>query len=293
MTETPSWVVPCTKRFAVGPIAVSLVLVIGLAGCQHVGPVTGRSVSPSTVLNDRQFATPQDTADRLVSAVNEGRWRDEYECYAGSQQARFTYFVMVCTREVSDSPDLSAKVENVLQKFHFPSNLLERFPSTSLNLSAIIDPQEAQLRLQEQQEMREARLELWECDVQPLSIDWAGLIEELQPLLIENYQRHLNSGHPSQSGVVHYLDYHLFETVSDIKVDGIRAAGSLIAIVRDPTAYHVDDFPGTPRGTIVSETLRDIYQTVTLADRRIRRDPERIEFLKEGDQWKVVSVPFR
>lgn len=293
MVETPSRVELRASRFAVYPIAVSLVLVMSSAGCQHVGPVTGRAVSPSTVLINRQFATPQDTADRLVSAVNEGRWRDEYECYAGSQQARFTYLVLACTRDVSDSPDLTAQVASVLQKFHFPANLLEHFASESLDLSAISDPHEIQLKIEEQQEKREARLELWECDVQPLSIDWAGLIEELQPLLIENYQRHLNSGHPSQTGVVHHLDYHLFETVSDIKVDGTRAEGALIALVRDPTAYQDDDFPGMPRKMMVSETLRDIYKTVTLAERRIRRDPERIEFVKEGDQWKVISVPFR
>lgn len=294
MTEMTSTITRCVRRFAVCPFAVLLVLLISSGGgCRFVTPISGSVVSPSTALNSRRFATPQDTADRLVEAVNEGNWRDEYECYTGAQQARFTYFVMVGTREVSDSPDLSAKVESVLKKFQVPSNLLERFPSGSLDLSSISDPQEAQLRLQEQQERREARLELWEREVQPLSIDWAGLIEELQPLLIENYQRHLNSGHQSQTGMVHYFDYHLFEKVSDLKVNGTRAEGAIVAIVRDPEVSQWDDFPNDPKEMTISERLQDIYQTVTLADRRMRRSPDRIEFVKEGDAWKVTSVPSR
>jgi len=294
MIEMTSKIERWATRFAFCPLAVLLVLVMSQGGgCQFFTPISGSAASPSMVLNSRRFATPQDTADRLVEAVNEGNWRDEYECYTGSQQARFTYFTMVSTREVSDSPDLSAKVANVLQKFQFPSDLLERFDGQSLDLSGISDPQVVQLRMQEQQERREARLELWECDVQPLSIDWAGLIGELQPLLIENYQRHLNSGHKSQTGMVHHFDYHLFERASDIKVNGTRADGTIVAIVRDPAIYQQDNFPGPPKKSTLYETMQDIYLTVTLADRRLRRSPDRIEFVKEGDAWKVTSVPFR
>lgn len=292
--ETPSRVGLNARRFAVCSFAALLVLVISpSSGCRFFTPISDSAVPPSTVLNTRRFATPQDTADRLVEAVNEGNWRDEYECYTGSQQARFSYFAMVCTRDVSDSPDLSAKVAKVLQKFQFPSELLERFAGQSLDLSGISDPQVVQLRMQEQQKRREARLELWECDVQPLSIDWAGLIGELQPLLIENYQRHLNSGHQSQTGMVHHFNYHLFERVSDIKVNGTRAEGTIVAIVRNPEISQWDNFPDPPKEMTIPERLKDIYLTVTLADRRLRRSPDRIEFVKEGDAWKVTSVPVR
>lgn len=291
---TPSRAQRCRRRCWVWPAAVPFLLVLSLGGgCRFVTPVTGSALSTSTALHSRRLATPQATAGRLVEAVNGGNWRDEYECYTGSQQARFTYLVLAGTREVSDSPDLAADVATVLQKFRFPANLLDRFASQSLDLSGVSNPVEIERKSRAHRDQREARLELWARDVQPLNIDWAAMIGELQPLLVENYQGHLNSDHPSQTGIVRHLGYHLFETVTDVKVDGIRAAGSLVAIVRDPTVEQQDDFVGPSRGMAVSESLRDIYRLVTFADRRLRRDAERIEFLKEGDQWKVTAVPFR
>jgi len=292
-TETPSKRRGAT-RLAVRRFAVSLLLVITLIGSyRYYTRMRGHSALRPTTIDHSRFATPQDTGDRLVHAVNARRWRDEYECYTGAQQARFTYHVMVSIHELSDSQDLSVKLAHILQKFQFPLDLLDRFPSQRSEYIYTGDPMEIPPSIQEHHNHVDLQLERWQHEVQPLSIDWARLIEELQPLFIENYRRHMHHSHPSDTGIVWYLDYHLFKRVPDIKVNGSHAEGSIVAIIRDPEVFELSEVQEAWHGITLSDMLYHVFGIITFKDRRAKYPPERIEFVKVGDLWKVASVPFR
>jgi hypothetical protein len=304
--EAPARVLHCATGLTICPFAASLLLVISLSGCcRYYTRVADSFIARPSISNHNRFATPQDAADRLVRAINGRRWRDEYECYTGVQQARFTYLVIVHARELRDSQDLFLKFEQVLQNFQLPLDLLDRFPDQRLepseildlndisDLSHISDPAVIEIIIQGQDDSQ-TKLERWQQEVQPLSIDWAQLIDELQPLFIENYRRHSRHSYLTEHGIVHYLDYHLFERASNIEVNGTRAEGSIVAIVRDPDVVQFgDDRQWEGSGATTWDSLCYMLEGVACKDRRLRRAPERMEFIKEGDTWKVASVPFR
>lgn len=249
-----------------------------------------------TNISEKGFESPQVTANRLIQAVNNQRWRDEYECYTGRQQARFTYHIMVSTRELSDSPNLFAKKEGVLQRFQFPKAILDRFPSLRSDLSNLSNPQLIQLAFQDHQRQLHSQQELWQREVQPLNIDWAKLIEELQPIFVENFRLHEHERHPSQNGVVSHLGFHQFGRVSHVQIDEDHAEGLLFAIVRDPDFTNEGNADeGAPfqkkKGKLNAffESIRKLAS----GENHIRRPPERISFMRESADWKIESIPFR
>ncbi len=246
---------------------------------------------------DNRFETPEATIRTFRNAVKHRRWRDEYECYTGTQQAQFTYHLMVSTREISDSKDLAPKVARLFQDFQIPSGLLNRFPSMRVDLGANLDDQQIQAVLDAQASERKLRMERWQQEVQPLNIDWAGLIDELQPIFLKNYARHKNTHHPSQSGIVSHLDYHTFDAVKDLEIRHDTAKGMIVARLRDTNALVQDEVASgtwnpTSHGKSALANLKDRLLPVSLRA-HTEREASEISFIRQPDGWKIAMVSFR
>ena len=277
-------------------IAVSLAFMLPLSSttpCRSQESDTASSRSSTNA--DIRFYTPQATVTHWVQSVNKRNWREEYNCYTGTQQANFTYKVMVSTRELSDSQDLTIELSRTLQSYSFASKLLDEFPSTRMDLSNLHDPKSKQSAIEEQNEKRQEQLIRWEREIQPLDIDWAGMIEDLQPLMIQNYQRHELDIHPSQTGIAHHLHYHRFDPPSSIKVVGNRAEGTIIAVVCDPDIMvDKDADEREPKGLkAISSWLDRGIQKLPFRERRVKRSPEKLSLVREVEGWKIDSVPYR
>jgi hypothetical protein len=202
---------------------------------------------------------------------------------------------MICTRELSDSQDLSMELNRILQRYCFPANLLDDFQILRLDVSHLNDPKLKEAAYETQNKKRQELLQRWEHEVQPLNIDWAGMIGELQPLFIRSYERHKHGIHPSSSGIAHHLSFHRFKRPSNLKVVGNRAEGSIVAIVSDPNVVVIDDaFVLEPSGLgVVSSWFERGVEYLPFVDRRIKRTAEKIGLVKELDGWKIDLVPFR
>ena len=242
-----------------------------------------------------QFLTPQSTTAHWVKAVNKPDWREEYNCYTGMQQAKFTYQLMVSTRELSDSPDLAIELSRIFQKYSFASKLLDDFPSTRLDLSNLHDPISKQSSIEEQDQKRQEQLIRWEREIQPLDIDWAGMIGDLQSLLIRSYQRHRHDIHPSSTGIARHLYSHRFHGPLNLEIVGDRANGSVIPIVFDPDrlvdeAKDIREANGLKKVSIWFDRSK---QKLAFLERRVKRSPEKICLVRETEGWKIDLVAFR
>lgn len=278
--------------FAHGSL-VFLICFCGRTPCRSQEPEAA-SLRTSTTA-DHRFETPQSTTAHWVKAVNKHDWREEYVCYTGMQQAKFTYQLMVSTRELSDSEDLAAELSRILQRHRFASTLFDSFPSTRLDLSDLDDPILQQSAVEEQDRKRQEQIARWEREIQPLDMDWAGMIADLQPLFVRSYQRHRNDLHPSSGGFAYHLCYHSFQGPSNFEIVGDHASGFVTPIVSDPAI--VVDEAEVPReanglGKVTAWFERGV-QKLPVAQRRARRSPAKIGLLREMDGWKIHSVPFR
>lgn len=285
---------------ALKPIAIAVAIAIATlhlfsskSPCQAQKPDTTTSSRFSTTSGVR-FATPESTTAHWVMAVNQQDWREEYVCYAGAQQSKFTYQVMVSTRELSDSQDLSIELNRILQRYRFPANLVDDFQLTRLDVSHLNDPKLKDAAYEIQNEKRQESLKRWEHEVQPLNIDWASMIGELQPLFIRSYERHKHGIHPSSTGIAHHLHFHRFKRPSSLKVAGNRAEGSIIAIICDPDVVINDAFVPEPRGLgMISNWFDRGVELLPFVDRRAKRTAEKIGLVEGLDGWKIDLVPFR
>ena len=274
----------------------SFVFVIRFCGstpCRSQEPDTASPRFSTTA--DSRFDTPQSTTAHWVKAVNKHDWREEYNCYTGMQQAKFTYQLMVSTRELSDSPDLAIELSRIFQRYSFASKLLDDFPSTRLDLSNLHDPNSMQSVIEEQVKKRQEQLVRWKREIQPLDIDWAGMIGDLQPLLIRSYQRHRHDVHPSSTGIARHLYYHRFHGPLNLEIVGDRANGSVIPIVFGPDVVFDE-----ARDTREANGLKKIsvwfdrsMQKLDFVERRVKRSPEKIGLVREVEGWKIDLVPFR
>jgi len=259
----------------------------------------------AAVARDKRFDTPESTIRDFRNAVSQRRWRDEYECYSDKLKARFTYHAMICTREMSDSEDLAAQVERAFQKFRIPDGLLDRFPSmrsTVLTMRSSVSseddeqPRNLEMVAFERESLR--RIEIWAAEVYSLDIHWAGLIDELQPLFLENFRRHkAEAVHPSQTGIVWHLDSHTFNRVRDLQTDDSRSEGLIVACVRDPhLAVEQEVTPGTENGKSSWKSrilgLRELISTDAWQKRGLR-PAGKISLVRLNDDWKIDAVPYR
>jgi hypothetical protein len=255
----------------------------------------GRLSSKHISSNGVVALSPEDIAIQWMQSVNEQNWRREYECYTGSQQAAFTHKIVVCSRELLGAEDFASDLNQILRRFNVPNDLLDKYPSLRLDLSNMTNRDEIALAVEKQSKLRRQQLLRWESEVQTLDVDWAGLIEELQPLFVESLQRHQNDDHPSSSGLAYSLGYYTLDEVRNISVVGNLAEGSAIAIIRDPKIM-----PGvemieerTTRPVSISSIGDWISESLGFQKPVSRCLPEKITFKKVADGWRIDSAPFR
>lgn len=242
-----------------------------------------------------QFDNPQELAKHWMTAVNRNDWREEYHCYAGTQQAQFTYHIMISVREFSDAKDLSDKCDLVFRHFSFPTEVLDRFTSLRTDLSDITDQNQIAAVIKKIQELRKEQLTRWQREVQPMNVDWAGIIEQLQPLFTESYRRHAHDIHPSTNGIAHHLSYHRFELPLINRIEEKTAEGSVVAVIYDPNIVVALDNKTSSQdpSPSLTERLQSFAQTISFRKTGIRRSPERMTFTKVDDTWFISTVPFR
>lgn len=262
-------------------------------------------VPVAAVVKDNRFDSPKATIRQFRKAVSQRSWRDEYECYSDQLKARFTYHAMICTREMSDSEDLAAKVGRAFQKFHIPDGLLDRFPSlrtedlsTRSSAPSERDEQQRDLEIVAIERELQRRIEIWADEVYSLEIDWAGLIEELQPLYLENARRHKDEeAHPSQTGIVWQLDRHTFNRVRDLQTDDGRSEGLIVACVRDPRSVVEQAVTlGTETEKLSWKSRVVSWKEHMSADawqRGVMRPAGKISLVRRNGDWKIDQVPYR
>lgn len=239
-----------------------------------------------------RFRTPQDTVTFWVKAVNGCRWGEEYECYTGDQQAKFTLQVIISTHELSDSRELSDELHRILESYRFPMRALDEYPSLRRDLSQFRDDSEIQKAINQQNEKRQLQLARWKQDIQPLAIDWARMMDALHPLLTKTYKRHLHELHPSSTGIVHHLNYHRFVRESIDEIDGTVAHGSVVPVIRDAKSMVNDDRFGQ-ESTKLQSLLDHARWILRIRKRHGERSPEKIRLVKVDEGWKLDTVPFR
>lgn len=199
---------------------------------------------------------------------------------------------MVSTRELSDAQDLSVELGRILQKYRFPSSLLDKFPSTRLDLSNLSDPLLIQEALERQNEQRQEQIARWERNVQPSDTDWAGMIEDLQPLLSLSDQRNREGLHPSSTGIMRQLSYHRFDGPSKLKVNGDHAYGLVTTFVDDEDVKSEIHAEAIGPGKFFAWAKGRLRKT-SLPQGRIRQSMEKISLVRESEGWELDSVPFR
>jgi hypothetical protein len=242
-----------------------------------------------------QFESPQELAKYWMKAVNRQNWRDEYRCYSGTQQAQFTYNIFRSINEFSDTKDMSDQCDLILRQFNFPSQILGRFASLRTDLSGITNPQEMNAILERLRLSRKEQLQRWEREVQPLNLDWDGMIEQLQPLFIANYSRHSQDLHPSSTGIVHHLGYHRFELPSINRITEADAEGTVVAIIRDPNIETELDTNAQTSNQSISLTnrIQSFVQDAGFRGRQVKRKPAKLLFTKIDGAWRISTAPYR
>jgi len=184
-----------------------------------------------------------------------------------------------------------------LRMVHIPNGLLDRFPSTATSYTVKRDERQIELDQKAYERELQRRLEIWEREVYPLDIDWAGLIDELQPLYFENFERHKNKVHPSQSGLVCHLSYHTFDRVWDLKTENDRSEGTIVARIRDAAVIVQQEDASEITKTKASwKSYIPEWKDVVSIDAwqgRSRRAPERISLVRLNRSWKIDAVPCR
>lgn len=297
MKSTAGWGLPSAEASPMFRRVVYLALLLTLllqsvlslpCVAQEVGEASDRISPPA----DPRFRTPQETVARWVKAVNGRHWGDEYECYAGDQQARFTLQLLISTDEVRGSDELFDELRRVFNHHRFPTLLLDDYPSLRRDFSQIRDEAEVQRMIAEQLDKRRSQVERWKRDIQALPIDWARLLDDLQPILVKSYASNSGGLHPSSTGIVYHLDYHRFIRESIDEIDGALAYGTVVPVIRDAKSM-IDDDPVGREFDGLKSVLDDHRWLSLLRKRRGERLPERIRLVKVDEGWKLDFVPYR
>lgn len=287
------------KRILLG-LAASLFIGAGASLLFINQEYTASTPLATAVVIDRCFDTPKATLRHFRNAVSERNWRDEYNCYSDKLKARFTYLVVICAREMSDSKDLAAKLGIALQKFRLPADVLDQYPSlrSDVIVDSGFDEQQREREVKELDRKRELQLESWSKQVYSRDIDWGGLIAELQPLYFENFQRHVGDfQHPSQYGIVWHFNCHTFDPLSLPKIHADRSAGIIIACRRDdPHAIAdekvaADDEHDSPLLQLIGFAWGKLWSFE--AWDQGEKHLETISLVRLNDGWKIDAVPYR
>lgn len=239
------------------------------------------------------FETPDSTLAYWVKSVNSQNWANEFECYSGFQRAKFTYQILVSTQDLRRDETLAKEANRVLLKHRFPVKTLDSFLGNRLDFSYLRDPAEIKRQHEAHLLAVQAMIQRWQREMQPQSIDWKAMIEELQPLLVAGHEKYKTFDSYVNTGVVFHLGYHRFEKASMVNVQEHSARGSAIAVLRDSRGIiDPESDESNPSG------VRSLFSSVWKVDGSrmkpaTRRTRIEVQFVKERGEWKIDSVPFR
>jgi hypothetical protein len=291
----PQWLFLLAFAFATSGVGASRFAVLTCFG-QAVDDAAGIADSQLPAAQDERFASPQSTFNCFRAAVKDRVWCDEFACYSPRLQAKFTYHIVMATRELADSEDLKSRAETIIQQHGLPADVLDLFPSLKTDLSHFESEASIQLKLANQQQALQVNLDRWALDFFPLDVDWSSVICKLQPLFEENVHRNQEPLHPSQNGIVSHLDYHLYDRVWKMTITEARAVGLVVERLRDPSIELMVDEKSTNRLSQAWKSSIFHWRNFTSLDAwqgRVGREPARVELIKQADGWKLDSVPGR
>lgn len=295
------------RRFAVWEGIESGLRWIGIVACgisvwgfcqAAFGQTPSNRVEPSSerVVDD---STPQEIVTRFRKAVKQSRWGEEYNCYTPRLKSRFTYFLCQSTRELDDTPDRREQVQSIFQERRFSSRWLVEFPSlrsetfrsgSEMDAFQELDHDAMRQRLQ-------LALDRWSRDVYPGETDWQGLIEDLQPLFEENFQRHRQEHHVSQTGIVWHLGMHWYEALRDGEFrDPDHFDGTIVARERAGSLVRASNAsrPGLAARLRMTSFLSSdgwLFQFTQMGS--AARPAGRIALIRQPEGWKIDEVPYR
>ena len=233
------------------------------------------------------LASPAATLKTFSAAVKAEDWVNEFLCYSHSLRSRFSYLLIRSMDELSGEHDLMEKVQTIIAEHSIPDEAFTNYPSMRSS--------HAQFTAEQHQAELKRRLEKWREEVYPQIKDWPKLIQQLQPLLLENYNRHSNDvTHPSQSGIVPHLRFHYYAPAFDLLLSKDKAEASIVAIVRDPTWQPMEQAPSdlsNNQNTFSDRLMLKLMKFIEGPN--IRRPKEQTFLIREENQWRIDAVPYR
>ncbi len=242
---------------------------------------------PANTPAPRPTDTPQKTLDTFCEAVRTENWQAEYLTYSNMLRSRFTYMLIRAVDELCNEADLMEKASQTLELHKVPDEAFTNFPALR-SVNQALTPEEFQQELQN-------RLNHWKKDIFPKVEHWPELISELQPLLIENYQRHeTNPTHLSQTGFVQHFRFHYFEAATDLTLSPQKAKANIIAVVRD-ASWESTEMEGEAESVEQASFVDRLKGKISAAfyGKRIRRPKESVQLILEDSEWRIDSIPYR
>lgn len=242
---------------------------------------------------ESKFETPEATMASWMLSVNREKWADEFACYSGFQRSKFTYEIMVSTHDLLRDEKLAKEAGRIFLKYDFPSSVLDGFLPHRIDSSHLTDPED--IREQHDAHLRSIRasIERWEREIQPLDTRWEEMIGELQPLLVTCYERYRTADPHINTGIVFHLRYHRFVQSAVVDVQEHAARGTAVALLRDTQGLLDPDSKDSNPIRIRSAFTALLKSNSAWAKSKSRRTRIDLQFVKEGDDWKIDSVPLR
>jgi hypothetical protein len=239
------------------------------------------------------FETPESTLSYWVNSVNKQNWANEFECYTGFQQAKFTYHIVISVHDLRRDETLAKEANQIFLKYGFPTSELERFRGTRLDLGHLTDSEEIRRQHEAQLLALQERIQRWRQEIQTQNIRWKEMIEELQPLLVAHHEKYRTLDPLISSGLVFHLGYHRIEKASVVDVQQQAARGTALAVLRDPRGLIAPESDNShPIG--VREMFRSFWKfDGSWTESTTRRTRIEVQFVNEKGEWKIDSVPFR
>ncbi|AMV30705.1 hypothetical protein VN12_01220 [Pirellula sp. SH-Sr6A] len=200
---------------------------------------------------------------------------------------------MVSTHDLLRDEKLAKEAGRIFLKYEFPSSVLDGILPHRIDSSHLTDPEE--MREQHDSHLRSIRasIQRWEREIQPLDVRWEAMIGELQPILVTCYERYRTTDPHINMGIVFHLRYHRFVQSAVVEVQEHAARGTAVALLRDTHGLLDPDFKDSNPIRIRSSFTALLKVNSAWAKSKARRTRIDLQFVKEGDDWKIESVPLR
>jgi len=269
------------------PIPVALILCMLIPASSSAQWSSLLFSKPKPSLAEHNLRTPKTTLEQFCNAVRQQDWEMEYRCSSNSLRSRFTYMLIRSIDELSGEQDLMENATFILTQHAIPDEAFTSYPSLR-STNNQITPEEFQKELQN-------RLKNWRTEIFPKVKDWPKIIQQIQPLLNENYDRHSHDlTHPSQSGIVRHLRFHYYATPFDLSISQQKAEASIVAIVRDPDWQPLESEPDPAETKTKTFGERFTQKIAKLMEGpNIRRPTAKVQLILEESEWRVEVIPYR